>query len=369
MEPTAPDHDDAGGLAHLATAGVAIWLDAVARAQVRSGRLATLALDGVSGVMTSADAFAAALENDSYSSDLAALAATGAGPTESATILAADDARDACDVLRGVFDASGGCKGWVTVPIDPRHARDSEATLRAVRSMRALVDRPNLLVGVPATKQGVYAILGAVAEGISVTATSVFSRDRFRAVQLAYLEGLERADLAGRDLSAIASFVSLPLAPIDAAVDSVLDQIGTDEATGLRGRLAIAHAVLAYAAYEAHLARPRWRALADAGARPQRLVWTSIDEPAAASSRVAHLVARGAVLALDDDALAAVAEDAQIDGDTIHEQYASAQTVLDDAERIGVPLGDLTRDLHQDALARDVAAWDTLLARLAAVTP
>ena len=357
MDPT---DAEASALARLASAGTAVWLDAATRAHARSGRLASYALDGVSGITTSPQALAAAIRQDhTYATDLAALAETGAGPAEAAAVLAADDAREACDVLRGIFDASAGRNGWVTVPIDPRLARDTERTLRAVRSMRALVDRPNVLVAIPATKQGIYAILAAVAEGISVTATTVFSRDRFRAVQLAYLEGLERAELAGRDLATIASFVTLPLAPIEAAVASARsDQPATALGTQVPGALA----VLAYAGYEAHRPRPRWQALAASGARPQRPVWTSIGADAAqTAARAGDLVGRGAVLALDEQALAVVRSATSIGADTVHEQYGQAQRVLDEAERAGLGLEQIAASLHADAVARDAASWDEML--------
>lgn len=362
------------GLARIAQAGTAVWLDGVSRASLRSGRLAELVRSAdVAGVLISPESFATAvLDTNAYERDLAELAAAGAGGDEVALNVLADDARAACDVLRGVFDATGGRQGWVSVPVDPRLAHDTETTLLAARALRSLVERPNLLVGIPATKQGVPALRSAVAEGIGVVATCVVAHDRFLAVQAAFGEGLERAQLARLDLSRIASFAALPLAPLDAAADARLDVIGSDAAVALRGRLAIANAVLAYQAFESRLASQRWRELAAQGAHPQRPLWTSttvVDPTYHPMRYIDELLSPAAAVALDERVLEEVAEGASARGDAVHAAFGSAQAVLDTAERIGLDYTEVTSAVEADLLARDLAAWRRLVQVASAAQP
>lgn len=370
MHPTAADR--AGdGLAQLAHAGVGVWLDGPSRDTLRSDALAGLVRDHrVVGVAITPESFARSVVGSSaYAADLARLARTGAGPEEMLLALVADDVRAACDALRGVHEDTGGRDGWVAAPLDPRLARDEDATLLLARELQALVDRPNLAVAIPATQQGVAGVRDAVAEGLSVVATTVYALDRFRAVQAAYVEGLERAEYAGIDLAGVASFASLPLAPLDAVADAWLDRIGGEDAAALRGRLAIANAVLAYQAFESRLTLPRWRDLATSGALPQRPLWdrTTVQDPSYLPGRyVVELVAPRAVVALSEAALADVEEDAAVHGDTIHAVYAAAQTVLDDAERVGISYTDLTAAVEEVTVAGAAEAWREALGRASA---
>lgn len=371
MEPTADHAEDR--FAKLAQAGVGLWLDGPSRDVLRSGRLAELVADGaVVGAAASPERLSRAVtESDAYVPDLTRLGGTTAGPDEVALTLLADDVRAACDVLRGVHEATGHRDGWVAAPLDPHLARDAGATLMAARALHELVDRPNLIVSIPATHQGLQALRDAVTEGIGVNATFVYSLDRFRAVQAAYVEGLERAEYAGIDLRTVGSFVSLPLAPLDTAVDAVLDKIRPSRgALALRGRVAIANAVLAYQAFEARLTLPRWRDLAASGALPQRPVWTSttVEDPAYLPTRyVTELVAPRAVAAVTEETLAAVAAGAEVHGDTIHAVYAASQGVLDDLERVGVAYADVTDALEDAMLADAVEAWQDMMRHLTPV--
>lgn len=368
MDPTVPDRNGEG-LAQLTAAGVEVWIDGISRAALTGRRLASLiARSGIVGVTTSPESFADALaDGTAYAADLDRLRRTGARADAVALNLIADDVRAACDALADVHATTDGRAGWVSAPLDPRIATDPDATLAAARKVSELVDRPNLLVAIPATKQGVFATLAAVAEGISVEATHVFSLDRFRAVQAAYVEGLERAEFAGLELPRIASFVSMPMATLDLAVDAILDQVGTDAAAALRGRFAIASAVLAYQAFEARLTLPRWRDLAANGARPQRPIWawTQVEDPAYRRTRyVDELVAPGVVAAVNEATLASVEQDAEIHGDTIHTVYAAAQSVIDDAERLGLVYLKVTAELEDEALDASRQAWQEVLAHV-----
>jgi transaldolase len=319
------------------------------------------------GATTSPERLVRALDSEAYVPALARFAGERTSAQEIALSLLADDARAACDVLRGVHEATGHRDGWVSVPLDPRLARDTGSTLLAAKSVHALVDRPNLLVAIPATHHGLPALRDAVTAGISVTATYVYSLDRFRAVQAAYVEGLERAEYAGIDLRTVGSFVSLPLSPVDSAFDALLDKLRDRGGTKLRDRVAIANAVLAYQAFEARLTLPRWRDLAASGALPQRPVWTSTtaeDHDGSAGRYVTELVAPGAVAAVTEETLAAVESGSDVRGDTIHAVYAEAQGVLDDVERLGISYPEVATALEEATLAEAVQAWEDFLDRL-----
>ena len=319
-------------LAALSKAGVSIWLDDLSRERLVSGSLADLAArDHVVGVTTNPSIFAKAITgSDAYDAQLRDLAARGVDVRTALRALTTFDVRWACDVLRPVYD---GTVGW-TAGIDrggpaarPRHA----ATIAEARALWWLVDRPNLFVKIPAARQGIPAISACLAEGISINVTLIFSMQRYDAVMDAFLDGMERARQAGLDLSPIASVASFFVSRVDTEIDSRLDKIGTSEAAALRGRAAIANARLAYQHYEKVFAGPRWAALRDAGARPQRPLWasTSVKDPAYPDTRyVTDLVAPGVVNTMPEATLRLVADHGQVPADSVHGHYDESQQVL-----------------------------------------
>jgi transaldolase len=270
-------------LADLSSRGVSIWLDDLSRRRLTTGSLADLvAHDHVVGVTTNPTIFARAIAGgDAYAKQMRDMRARGAAVGEALRVMTALDVRWACDVLRPVYDATGGVDGRVSIEVDPRLAHDTQATVAESRFLWWLVDRPNLLVKIPAARQGLPAIAACLAEGISINVTLIFSLSRYDAVMDAFLDGLERARQAGRDLSKVASVASLFVSRVDTEVDTRLDKIGTAAAAALRGRTAIANARLAYHHYERMLTSPRWAVLQAAGARPQRPLWasTSVKDP------------------------------------------------------------------------------------------
>src|SRR6266705_2030210 len=285
-------------LADLSNRGVSIWLDDLSRLRLTTGSLADLvAHDHVVGVTTNPTIFAKAIGGgDAYAKQIRAMWARGAAVGEALRAMTAFDVRWACDVLRPVYDATGGVDGRVSIEVDPRLAHDTEATVAEARFLWWLVDRPNLLVKIPAARQGLPAIAACLAEGISINVTLIFSLARYDEVMDAFLDGLERARRAGRDLSCIASVASFFVSRVDTEVDARLDKIGTAAAAGLRGRAAIANARLAYHHYERMLTSPRWAVLQAAGARPQRPLCasTSVKDTAYPDTRyVTHLEALG----------------------------------------------------------------------------
>ena len=352
-------------VAALASHGVSVWLDDLSRELVRNGELATLVERGVVGVTSNPTIFAAALaKGESYDEQLRGLVADGADVDAAVTAITTLDVQEACDVLRPVYDASDGVDGRVSLEVEPGLAKDTQGTLEQARLLHRLVDRPNLMVKIPATVEGLPAITGALADGISVNVTLIFSLDRYRAVLNAWLDGLERAAEAGKDLSSIGSVASFFVSRVDVAIDARLDALDNDEAAALRGRSAVANARLAYQAYEEMLTSTRWRDLASAGAHPQRPLWasTGVKDPAYPDTKyVVELVAPDTVNTMPGSTLSAVADHAEVEGDTVRGRYADASAVLDDVERLGISYVEVVADLEREGVEKFAKSWDELL--------
>jgi transaldolase len=349
----------------LTTAGVSIWLDDLSRDRLTSGSLATLVRDRhVVGVTTNPTIFASAITgSDAYTAQIRDLAARGADVPEALRELTATDVRDACDVLRPVYDATDSVDGRVSIEVDPRLAADTEATIAQARVLWQLVDRRNLYIKIPATERSIPAIAACLADGISVNVTLIFSLARYDEVLDAFLDGLLAAHRAGHDVSRIGSVASFFVSRVDTEIDRRLDEIGTAEATALRGAAAIANARIAYSRYERMIASPKWLALAALGAHPQRLLWasTSVKDPAYADTRyVIDLVAPGVVNTMPEGTLRAVADHGVIPTDSIREYYPNARQVLVGLAAVGVDYQDVVQTLEDQAVTAFTASWDRL---------
>jgi transaldolase len=358
-------------LADLSSRGVSIWLDDLSRRRLTTGSLADLvAHDHVVGVTTNPTIFARAIAGgDAYAKQIRDMRARGAAVGEALRVMTALDVRWACDVLRPVYDATGGVDGRVSIEVDPRLAHDTQATVAESRFLWWLVDRPNLLVKIPAARQGLPAIAACLAEGISINVTLIFSLSRYDAVMDAFLDGLERARQAGRNLSKVASVASLFVSRVDTEVDTRLDKIGTAAAAALRGRTAIANARLAYHHHERMLTSPRWAVLQAAGARPQRPLWasTSVKDPAYPDTRyVTDLVAPGVVNTMTEATLRAVADHGRIPADSVRGHYPDARQVLSELEALGIDYDDMTQGLESNGVAAFDASWRELGDQIAA---
>ena len=262
---------------------------------MRSGALAKdVAERNVVGVTTNPSIFAKAVSgSDIYDDQISDLAKRGVSVDEAVRMITTADVRDACDALRPAYDASDGMDGRVSIEVDPRLARNTEATIAEARQLWWLVDRPNVMIKIPATREGLPAITAAIAEGISVNVTLIFALDRYREVIDAYLAGLEQAHKAGIDLSTIRSVASFFVSRVDTKVDNALG-----EGHPARGTAAVANARLAMEIHEQTLAGARYKALEEQGAQPQRPLWasTSVKNPAYPDTMyVDELVTRGVV--------------------------------------------------------------------------
>ncbi|RYV50871.1 transaldolase [Pengzhenrongella frigida] len=363
--PSAPTLD---ALAH---AGVAIWLDDLSRDRLRTGNLENLITSRrVVGVTTNPTIFAGALAGgDAYDAQLAELAAAGMPAERAVWAITTDDVRAAADVLAPQYAASDGIDGRVSIEVDPRLARDTAATIDQARELWARVDRPNVFIKIPATAEGLPAISQALADGISVNVTLIFSLDRYRQVLDAFQSGLERAHASGRDLVPIGSVASFFVSRVDSAVDARLDALGTPAATALRGRAAIANARLAFEVYQRALAGERWQRLAVVGARPQRPLWasTGVKDPSFSDTRyVDELVTAGVVNTMPEATLAAVADHGNLHGDTIAGTYDEARGVLAGLAELGIAIDDVTTALEDEGVLKFEKSWDDLLATIAA---
>jgi len=283
--------------------GQSVWLDRIRRRELEDGTLRTLLeRDRVCGLTSDPTIFANALAMRSdYEVAIAVLAARSHDAREIGERLMLQDIGNAADMLAGAHRASAGDDGYVGVGVAPALAHDTRATIAEARRLVTTLARPNVMIELPATREALGAIRSLIAEGINVNATLLFGVDRYREVVDAWLAGLEDRVASGAPLSNVASVASFFLSHIDAAVDARLDANGAPAARALRGRAAIATARLAYGHLQAVLGKRRWRALADRGARPQRLLWaaTSAQDPACDSLKyVEPLIGPGTVTTL-----------------------------------------------------------------------
>ena len=356
-----------GNLAELSKLGVSVWLDDLSRSRLTSGNLQQLIdNDSVVGVTTNPSIFQAAISGaEDYKADVAELAGAGAPVEDVITRLTTDDVRNACDLFTWTYSASGGYDGRVSIEVDPRLARKGEQTLIQARELWATVDRPNAMIKIPATKEGLPAITSAIADGISVNVTLIFSDERYREVIDAYITGLEKAKEAGIDLSTIHSVASFFVSRVDTEIDKRLEAIGSPDALGLRGKAAIANARIAYGSYiELFENSERFAALAEAGANVQRPLWasTGVKNPDYSQTMyVDQLVSAKCVNTMPEKTLRATADMAQLDGDTIRPNIESAKVVLDQITRIGIDLPAVTQQLEDEGVEKFEIAWNELI--------
>ncbi|MEU4093183.1 transaldolase [Streptomyces sp. NPDC026673] len=354
-------------LKRLSDEGVAIWLDDLSRKRITSGNLAELMDQShVVGVTTNPSIFQKAISSgDGYEQQLADLAARKLTVDEALRMITTADVRDAADVMRPVYDTSGGRDGRVSIEVDPRLAHNTVATIAEAKQLAWLVDRPNTLIKIPATKAGLPAITEVIGRGISVNVTLIFSLERYREVMDAYLAGLEKARAAGLDLSLIRSVASFFVSRVDTEIDKRLEKLGTDEARALKGKAAVANARLAYEAYEEVFSTDRWNALEHEGAHKQRPLWasTGVKDPAYPDTLyVTELVAPGIVNTMPEATLDAVADHGEVHGDTIRGTYEQSKAELDAIAALGISYDDVVQLLEDEGVEKFAASWNELLA-------
>lgn len=348
----------------LADAGVSIWLDDLSRERIETGNLAALVAEkSVVGVTTNPTIFAGAIANgERYDEQVRALVGDGASTEAVIFALTTDDVRNACDVLAPVA-ATTADDGRVSIEVEPTLANDTAATVASARALWAAVDRPNALIKIPATLEGLPAITEVIGAGISVNVTLIFSVERYRLVMDAYLAGLEQARAAGIDLSTIRSVASFFVSRVDTEIDARLEKIGTDEALALRGQAAVANARLAYAAFEDVLASERWTSLAATGAHAQRPLWasTGVKNPAYSDTLyVTDLVVADTVNTMPEKTLMAFADHGELTGDEVTGKGVAAQVVFDQLAAAGVDIDDVFLTLETEGVDKFKTSWTEL---------
>lgn len=351
----------------LSNAGVSIWLDDLSRDRLDSGSLKKLIDEkNVVGVTTNPSIFQAAITTGhDYDAKIAALAAQGASLEETIFEITTADVADACDLFAPVAAATNHVDGRVSIEVDPRLAWDATGTIAEAKNLHKKVAKDNVLIKIPATRQGLEAITETLAEGISVNVTLIFSLERYRAVINAFQSGLEQARDNGRDLSTIHSVASFFVSRVDTEIDKRLDAIGTDVAAALKGRAGVANARLAYQVYEELFATERWADLAKGGARPQRPLWasTGVKDPAYSDTLyVTELVAADVVNTMPEKTLDATFDHGVVTGDTITGTYGDAKDVLNAIEDLGISYDEVVAQLESEGLDKFVASWKELLA-------
>jgi transaldolase len=362
----------------LSEIGVSIWLDDLSRERIASGGLQKLIAErDVVGITTNPTIFAGALaKGQAYDEQVSSLAAAGTSVADAVFQITTDDVAAASEIFAGVYAASGGKDGRVSIEVEPGLAHDAAGTIAQAQQLWAKVAKPNAMIKIPATVEGLEAITATIGAGISVNVTLIFSLDRHRAVVAAYLDGLEKAQAAGHDISTIHSVASFFVSRVDTEIDKRLEAVGSAEALALKSKAGIANAQLAYRLFEQEFATDRAKALLAAGANPQRPLWasTGVKDPALPDTLyVTELAVDGVVNTMPEKTLEATFDHAPLHGDAVTGSYAAAQAVLDDLAAVGVDYDDVTALLEKEGVEKFIVSWnellDTVTAALEAARP
>src|SRR5574338_77088 len=340
------------------------WIDFIDRDLLTSGRLADLVADGIRGLTSNPTIFAKAVSSGQYDELIRREIESGDGSMEIYEEIAVSDVSDAADVLRPVYDEADGTDGFVSIEVEPNLANDTEGTLKRTRHLWSRVHRPNAFVKIPATPAGLPAITAAIAEGINVNITLMFSVDVYRDVARAYIAGLRQRLERGEDVSRVASVASFFVSRVDTKVDKRLEEIGGDEALALRGKAAVANAKMAYAAYNEIFGGDEWADLKAAGARVQRCLWasTSTKNPAYRDVLyVEELIGPQTVNTMPLDTIAAFQDHGEV-RDTLTEGVDAAHALLDELAAAGIDYDDVVATLEDEGVEKFSESFDELRA-------
>lgn len=351
----------------ISSAGTSIWLDDLSRSKITGEDSHSLphriAHNNVVGVTTNPSIFNSAISTGSeYASSIEGL--KGHSVEEVVQILTTDDVRSACDLFAPIFASSLGIDGRVSIEVDPRLAHDTQRSIEQGRELWKIVDRPNVMIKIPATLEGLDAIAQLLSEGISVNVTLIFSVDRYLKVFEAFMRGLEMRVAAGGSIAEVTSVASLFVSRVDTVVDAILKKQNSPSSTALLGKAALANAVLTYQAFELQAATPRWKALESNGARIQRPLWasTGVKDPAYEDTRyVLELVAPDTVNTMPQATLDAVIDHGVLGESKLDTQYAKSQSIFYSLEEVGVSMRAVTDDLETDGVKKFADAWNELL--------
>ncbi|MDD5247797.1 MAG: transketolase [Rhodocyclaceae bacterium] len=351
---------------HLIEHGQSYWIDNLTRRMINDGALARrVGEEGLGGVTSNPSIFHKAISTSrDYDDQVRSAAIGGRTAAEIYEALTTADVRAACDILRPLFDRSGGRDGFVSIEVSPHLAHDTEGSIAEARRLRAVVDRPNLFIKIPGTAAGVRAVEELLFAGINVNITLLFAIDSYLAVAQAYLRALERRLEAGLAIDNVASVASFFLSRIDVLVDQLLGHYPTAQAAPLLGKAGIANAKLTYRSFRELLAGERWQALARRGARPQRVLWASTSTKNPTYRDVMYvepLIGPDTVNTLPEETIAAFADHGEV-ADTVAEGVDAARRVMQELEGIGIDLRVVAAQLENEGVQKFIDAYDALLA-------
>ena len=358
-------------LQRLSALGQSVWVDFLSRNSIRGGHLQQLIDErAVVGATSNPTIFRKAMtEGDAYDEQLIELNRHATGQPDPAAkdvfwAMASQDIQDACDLFAPVWDGGHGRDGYVSLEVDPSLAYDSLRTYREAAHLHDLIDRPNLLVKIPATKPGLAAIEDAIAHGISINVTLIFSLERYAEVAESYVRGLERLVAEGEDPSPVASVASFFISRIDVETDRRLDEIGGHD--HLKGKLAIANARLAYQVYKQLFSGPRWEYLTGKGATPQRVLWasTSTKNPDYPDTLyVEQLIGPDTVNTMPEETIEQYHDHGHPEP-RLQKDLAEARTLIGQLATAGVNYYDITETLEREGVEKFAGAFHELLSAL-----
>src|SRR5919205_506319 len=350
-------------LRKLAEAGQSVWIDSLSRDDIENGNLERLIESGVVGVTSNPTIFQKAISHSNlYDEQLQELSQREDDPKEIFLELSREDILDACDLLMPVFERTNRLDGYVSLEVSPDLAYDTLATFEEATRLHELVDRPNLMVKIPATVPGLAAIEDMIATGRSINVTLIFSLKRYRAVAGAYIRGLQRLVAAGGDPSKVASVASFFVSRVDTEADKRLEKIGGHG--DLKGKLAIANAKLAYTEFKEIFSGPDWAFLESKGATKQRPLWASTSTKNPAYSDVIYveeLVGPETVNTMPASTLKAFVDHGKVDKDALAEGLDEAGTLVERLREVGVDYEDVTETLEKEGVRKFADSFNDLL--------
>ena len=352
-------------LHELAELGQAIWLDYISRSLIAAGELQELVDQGLRGVTSNPSIFEKAIAGSAdYDEDLNRLVRDGRSVAEIYENLAMTDIRSAADVLRPVYEKSGGADGYVSLEVNPALAHDTEATIAEARRLFASLKRPNVMIKVPATPAGIPAIETLIGEGVNVNVTLIFSLEQYEAVATAYIAGLEKLALSGGGLGKVASVASFFISRVDTAVDKALEEVGNAE---IQGKIAIDNAKIAYGRFREIFGSERWKKLATGSARVQRPLWasTSSKNPAYPDTLyVDNLIGPDTVNTLPPATLDDFLDHGTV-ATTVDTDVEGARNRMAELVELGIDLDAITNKVLDEGVASFATSFEGLIASIA----
>lgn len=348
-----------------------VWQDDISRALLANGALQQAIESGIRGVTSNPSIFQKAIAgSDAYDEDIQAQLGEGKSAAEIFQTVAVKDIQDTCDLFRPIYDESNGTDGFVSIEVLPSLARDTEGTLENARDLWKAVDRPNVMIKVPGTSEGVSAIRTLLTEGVNVNVTLLFSLANYERVAVAFIEALEERQAKGLPVSGIASVASFFVSRVDTLADKQLDGViaeggaNADLAASLKGKVAVANAQLAYETFLNLFKGDRFAPLAAAGAQVQRPLWASTGTKNKAYSDVLYvetLIGPETVNTAPVPTIEAFLDHGKV-ARTVDADLAGAHQVLDDLATVGLSIDQITSQLEEEGIATFITSYDGLLA-------